>query len=152
MQLFESPSSAQLYFKNPHGVAEDGMKKVIVTPEFAHYPKQWHFSPGLDTGEFIFLSGITGTRADLGIAADSESQFREAFRILKANLVQAGLNLCNIVEITTYHVDLKQHLRAFMKVKDEFIFEPYPAWTAIGVSELISDGALVEIRAIARRG
>jgi enamine deaminase RidA (YjgF/YER057c/UK114 family) len=128
------------------------MKKVIVTPEFAHYPKNWHFSPGLDTGEFVFFSGITGTRADSSIAGDSELQFREAFRILQANVVQAGLEVCDIVEITTYHVDLKRHLSAFMKVKDEFISEPYPAWTAIGVSELISEGALVEIRAIARRG
>jgi enamine deaminase RidA (YjgF/YER057c/UK114 family) len=128
------------------------MKKVIVTPEFAHYPKNWHFSPGLDTGEFVFFSGITGARADLSIATDSESQFREAFRILKANVAQAGLEVCDIVEITTYHVDLRRHLSAFMKVKDEFISEPYPAWTAIGVSELISEGALVEIRAIARRG
>jgi hypothetical protein len=39
-----------------------------------------------------------------------------------------------------------------MNVKDEFMFEPYAAWTAIGVSELISEVALVEIRAIARRG
>jgi hypothetical protein len=38
-----------------------------------------------------------------------------------------------------------------MKVKDEFIADPYRAWTAIGVSELITAGALVEIRAIARR-
>jgi enamine deaminase RidA (YjgF/YER057c/UK114 family) len=71
---------------------------------------------------------------------------------LKANVAQAGLEVCDIVEITTYHVDLKRHLSAFMKVKDEFISEPYPAWTAIGVSELISEGALVGIRAIARRG
>lgn len=44
------------------------------------------------------------------------------------------------------------HLGAFVKVKDEFIAEPYPAWTAIGVSELLTDGALAEIRAIAKRG
>jgi enamine deaminase RidA (YjgF/YER057c/UK114 family) len=43
-------------------------------------------------------------------------------------------------------------LGAFVKVKDEFIAEPYPAWTAIGVSELLTDGALAEIRAIAKRG
>jgi enamine deaminase RidA (YjgF/YER057c/UK114 family) len=67
-------------------------------------------------------------------------------------LVQAGIEACNIVEITTYHVGLKQHLGAFVKAKDEFIAEPYPAWTAIGVSELLTDGALGEIRAIAKRG
>jgi enamine deaminase RidA (YjgF/YER057c/UK114 family) len=70
---------------------------------------------------------------------------------LRSNLLQAGIEVRNVVEITTYHVGLNQHLSAFVKVKDEFIAEPYPAWTAIGVSELITDGALVEIRAIAKR-
>ena len=36
-----------------------------------------------------------------------------------------------------------------MRVKDRYILEPYPAWTAIGVSELIVPGGLMEIRAIA---
>jgi enamine deaminase RidA (YjgF/YER057c/UK114 family) len=130
----------------------DCMRKVILTPEFAHYPRDWHFSPGIDTGDFVFLSGITGTHPDNTIAADPETQFRDAFRFLRSNLLQAGIEIRNIVEITTYHVGLKQHLGAFVKVKDEFIAEPYPAWTAIGVSELLTAGALAEIRAIAKRG
>lgn len=40
------------------------MHTVIVTPEFASFPRDWHFSPGLDTGDFVYFSGITGTRAD----------------------------------------------------------------------------------------
>jgi enamine deaminase RidA (YjgF/YER057c/UK114 family) len=38
-----------------------------------------------------------------------------------------------------------------MRVKDAFVFAPYPAWTAIGITELITEGALIEIRVIARR-
>lgn len=127
------------------------MHNVIVTEEFSHYPSEWHFSPGLDTGDFVFFSGITGTRPDQSIATDPETQFHEAFRILEANLIQAALTMSDVVEITTYHVELKRHLRAFMIVKDRYLSEPYPAWTAVGVSELITDGALVEIRAIAKR-
>ncbi len=129
----------------------DVMRRVIVLPEFAHYPRDWHFSPGIETGDFVFFSGITGTRPDDSIVPDPETQFHDAFSILTNNLIQAGLELPTIVELTTYHVGLRQHLNAFIKVKDKFIAEPYPAWTAIGVSELISDGALAEIRAIARR-
>ncbi len=76
------------------------MHNVIVTPEFANYPSDWHFSPGLDTGDFVFFSGISGTRSDLSIAADPETQFREAFRILQANLVQARLAMSDVVERT----------------------------------------------------
>lgn len=51
--------------------------------------------------------------------------------------------------MTTYHVDLRQHLDAFVEVKDRHIVAPYPAWSAIGVAQLTTEGALVEIRAIA---
>ena len=83
----------------------DFMRKVILTPEFAHYPRDWHFSPGIDTGDFVFLSGITGTRPDHTIAADPERQVRDAFSFVRSNLLQAGIELRNIVEITTYYVD-----------------------------------------------
>jgi enamine deaminase RidA (YjgF/YER057c/UK114 family) len=68
-----------------------------------------------------------------------------------ATLRVAGLAFEHVVEMTTCHVGLRSHLNAFIKVKDEFVSEPYPAWTAIGVTELITEGALVEIRAIAKR-
>jgi enamine deaminase RidA (YjgF/YER057c/UK114 family) len=61
------------------------------------------------------------------------------------------MDLSHVVEMTSYHVGLRKHLDTFIKVKDEFIVEPYPAWTAVGVGELITAGTLVEIRVIARR-
>jgi len=58
----------------------------------------------------------------------------------------------NIVEYTTFHVGLSSHLADFMKVRDEFIKEPWPAWTAIGVSELAAPGGRLEIRVLAEAG
>jgi len=48
-------------------------------------------------------------------------------------------------------VDLRKNLGAFIKVKDEFIKPPYPAWSCIGTTELITEGTLVEVRVICRR-
>jgi enamine deaminase RidA (YjgF/YER057c/UK114 family) len=127
------------------------MRKMLVPPEFAAVPDQWHFAPVLDTGEFVFLSGITGVHADLWVSDDPEVQFRDTFRFLARHLETAGLTLKHIVEMTTYHVGLREYLKTFQQVKDEFITTPYPAWTAIGVSELITQGTLVEIRVIAKR-
>jgi enamine deaminase RidA (YjgF/YER057c/UK114 family) len=127
------------------------MKRTMTAPNFAHFPGDWHLSPVLDTGDFVFFSGITGTHPDLSVATDPTAQFRDTFRFLLANLRVAGLAFEHVVEMTTYHVELRRHLNAFMKIKDEFISEPYPAWTAIGVTELITEGTLVEIRAIAKR-
>ena len=126
-------------------------KKVIVTPEFVHFPNDWHLSPGVDDGRYVFFSGVTGTRPDLRVSSDPETQFRETFQFLKNNLAQAGLDFDDVVEMTTYHVRLREHLDKFVKVKDEFVSHPFPAWTAVGVSELITEDTLVEIRVIAKR-
>lgn len=126
------------------------MKKTLAAPEFAHYPQEWHFSPVLLSGDFAFFSGQTGTHPDGSVSPDPEQQFRDAFRFLGANLAAADLGFGDIVEMTTYHVELRRHLEVFIKVKDEHIKEPYPAWSAIGVTGLITEGALVEIRIIAR--
>ena len=42
------------------------------------------------------------------------------------------------------------NLEAFMAVKDRYVKAPYPAWTAIGITELAIPGGLVEIRVTAR--
>ena len=127
------------------------MKATLTPPAFAHFIEDWHFSPVLDTGDFVFLSGITGARADLTVAADPETQIRDAFQFAKEHLGAANLTFDDVVEMTTYHVDLRDHLATFMRVKDDYVSAPYPAWTAIGVSQLITEGTIVEIRLIARR-
>ena len=126
-------------------------KRVIVTPEFQHFPTDWHLSPGIDDGDYVFFSGITGTQPDLSVSSDPETQFRDTFQFLERNLAQAGLKFDDVVEMTTYHVGLREYLTTCMKVKDEFVSSPFPAWTAIGVSELITEGTLIEIRVIAKR-
>lgn len=127
------------------------MKKKSVVPAgmSAKYDK-WHFSPAVESGGFLFVSGCTGTRADGTNATDVKEQFRQAFRNVEMALVEAGLSFSDVVEMITYHIGLKDHFYDFMQVKDEFIDEPYPAWTAIGVSELAADGAVIEIKVTAK--
>jgi enamine deaminase RidA (YjgF/YER057c/UK114 family) len=127
------------------------MRKVIVAPEFPHYPSDWHFSPAIEVSGFVFFSGITGVRPDQSVASDPRTQFGDVFRFLGMHLRAAGLGFEHIVDITTYHVDLRKHLADFMAIKDVYIHEPYPTWTAVGISELITPEALVEARIIAKR-
>jgi enamine deaminase RidA (YjgF/YER057c/UK114 family) len=128
------------------------MRKVIVAPEFPDYARDWHFAPALETGGFVYFSGITGVRPDRTLASDAPTQFRDAFRFVEMHLRASGLGFENVVDMTTYHVELRKHLADFVRIKDEFVHEPYPTWTAVGISELITPGALVEIRVIASRG
>jgi enamine deaminase RidA (YjgF/YER057c/UK114 family) len=127
------------------------MRKMLMPREFSSIPEQWHFAPILDTGEFVFLSGITGVHPDGSLSDDPETQFRDTFEFVEMHLETAGLRFDDVVEMTTYHVGLRKHLNAFTKVKDEFVRMPYFAWTAIGVTELITEGTLLEIRIIANR-
>ena len=127
------------------------MRKMLVPREFSKAPDQWHFAPILDTGEFVFLSGITGVHPDLSLSDDPETQFRDAFKFVATHLETAGLHFGHMVEMTTYHLELRKHLNPFIKIKVEFVRTPCPAWTAIGVTELITEGTLLEIRVIATR-
>ncbi len=127
------------------------MKKTIVPKQFSHYYNDWHFAPAVEVDKFVFFSGVTGTRPDRSISSDPETQFRDAFETVLLYLAEAGLSFNDVVDMTTYHVGLRKHLEIFKKVKDEFVKEPYPTWTAIGVAELITKAALVEIRVVACR-
>ena len=84
------------------------------------------------------------------VPAQPTAQFEQAFAHLRTYLEAAGASVGDVLEMTTYHVGLRRHLEEFRAVKDRHIGPPYPAWSAIGVSELITEGALVEIRVIAR--
>ena len=122
-----------------------------LVPELRSFEEQWHFSHGVASSGLLFLSGVTGTNADGDVSPDPREQFEQAFAHLKLYLTAAGATMSSIVEMTSYHVDLRKHLADFVAVKDRHIHRPYPAWSAIGVSELITPGALVELRIVASR-
>lgn len=109
----------------------------------------FHFAPGMRTNGKTYCSGVIGVGADGKASLDPETQFRDAFEGVKNVLAAAGLTFENIVDITTFHVGLNENLGTFMKVKDEYVKEPYPAWTAIGCVELAVPGGIVEIQVTA---
>ena len=122
----------------------------IIVPALARFEHDWHFSHAVRLDGVLFLSGVTGTDEDGSVPTDPSEQFERAFLHLRLYLEAAHASLRDIVEMTTYHVSLREHLDAFAAVKDRHIQRPFPAWSAIGVSELITPGALVELRVIAR--
>ena len=123
-------------------------RDVIVPKEDRASYDNFHFAPAVRTGDLVLLSGQIGA-AGSGVPDSAEEEFRLAWQGVGRVLAAAGLGFEDLVEITTYHVNLQQHLGTFMKVKDEFVSEPWPAWTAIGITELAIPGARVEIRVTA---
>ncbi len=111
----------------------------------------WHYSNAVVSNGFVFISGCTGVDKDGRCAADPSNQIKQAFDNVSAALALAGLDFSDVVDLTTYHVELQQQIAIFRQIKDQYIHAPYPAWTAIGITELAAEHAIVEIKAIARQ-
>ncbi|WP_300396850.1 RidA family protein [Henriciella sp.] len=126
-------------------------RSVVPTSMRADYT-EYHFSPGFEAGGFLFIAGQIGLDENGAAPEDAAEQARIAFTAMGEVLAEAGLDFTDIVSLTSHHVgDVDRILEWFPKVKDEFIVEPYPAWTAVGVSGLAIPGLVVEITAIAQR-
>ena len=124
-------------------------RDVIVPDGQEALYQQFHFAQAARHGDLVICSGQIGTGTDGKVPGDPKEDFRNAWRSVGVVLEAAGLGYENIIEYTTFHVGLQEHMAEFMEVRDEFIKEPWPAWTAIGVTELAVPGARVEIRATA---
>ncbi len=112
---------------------------------------QFHVAQAVRSGDFVFCSGQIGSDGSGGVPEAALDEFRLAWKAVGTVLAAAGLDFKDIVECTTYHVGLNEHLASFMKARDEVLSEPWPAWTAIGISELAVPGGRVEIRVVACR-
>ena len=120
------------------------MTRNVILPEKSKGQyKAYHFAPAVRHNDLIICSGQIGA-GEKGIPASAEEEFRNAWNGIGAVLKEAGVGYEDIIEYTSFHVGLQEHMRAFMKVRDEFISEPWPAWTAIGCTELAIPGARAE--------
>ena len=64
-------------------------------------------------------------------------------------LAAAGASLKNVVMLRVYFVHLARDLPAYRKVRKEYLSKPYPASTALGVTELAHPDLKIEIEAVA---
>jgi enamine deaminase RidA (YjgF/YER057c/UK114 family) len=118
----------------------------VIVPESARKTyENWHYAPAVRHEDLIFFSGV------IGHGDTAEDEFRNAWQALGEVLLEAGVGFEDIIDSTLYIVDLAEHAAAMAKVKDEFIKEPYPASTWIGVSSLVIPGTRAEIKVTARR-
>lgn len=125
------------------------MAKALFPPGSQARSQELRLSPGIFSGNHVFVTGMSGSRANGTMPPDPDVQFRNAFDKIGLVLNQAGLSFGSIVEMTSYHIGLRGHFELFEQVRAGYVKEPYPAWTAVEVAGLRRVGALVEIRVIA---
>ncbi len=131
------------------GQGTSDKKKILVNPPGTEQIyKRMQFSQAVRVGDVVWVSGQVGMD-ELGTVGEGiDAQSRLAFKNLERVLAEAGASLVDVVELITFHTAMSD-IRGFSKVKAGFIPENFPAWTAVGVKELVMPQLLVEIRATA---
>lgn len=124
-------------------------KRAIMPPAMRAAAERANMSPAILSGNHLFLTGSTGGDADGQMPADPATQMRNAFGKIGIILQEAGLSFDAVVEMTSYHVGLRDHFEIFDAIRLELFEAPYPAWTAVEVAGLRREGAIVEIRIVA---
>jgi len=123
-------------------------REIIIPKGMEIFVDKFHYSPAVKVDNTLYISGQLGRDENLQVIEDAEAQYTQAFENLKAVLAAAGATLENVVDLVTYHTDMRDIMR-FMKVKNRYFTKDYPAWTAIGVSALAMPGLLAELKATA---
>ena len=128
------PLDAVLMSENPAGRA---------------FQERYGYADAVIAGDTVYLSGVV-----VGLAegeTDMVAAYDRAFRAIGATLARAGVGWADVVDITSFHTDVKAQLDAMATAKARYVKAPFPAWTAIGVSRLLPDRGITEIKIIAHR-
>jgi 2-aminomuconate deaminase len=110
-------------------------------------------------GDFLFVSGTSARRADNTIAGaevdelgttqlDIRAQTKAVFENVRDTLKNVGARLEDLVEVTTYLVNMND-FAGYNEVYGEFFDYDGPARTTVAVHQLPHPHLLIEIRAMA---
>jgi len=124
-------------------------RQIIVPDGMRLIYERAGYAPAVKVGKTLYCAGQVGRTPELSVIEDPEQQFLAAWDNLRVVLEAGGCQFEDVVEMTTYHVDMHRHMPIFRRVKDKVFPRSTCAWTCIGVSELARPGLLVEIKCVA---
>lgn len=124
-------------------------RELIVPPTMQRIVERASYIPAVKVGATVFCAGQVGRTVDLEVIADPEAQFLACWENLRVVLEASGCLFEDVVDMTTYHVQMSAHMPVFRAVKNRVFPHGTCAWTSIGVSELAHPGLLVEIKCVA---
>lgn len=126
-----------------------GQRRDIIPPGMENIFERFRYAPGVLVDDTLYIAGQVGRNEKLEVVQGTEAQFVQAFENVAKVLRAAGASFDDVVEMVTYHVDMRD-LALFMEVKNRYFTQRVPAWTGIGVTALAMPGLLVEIKCTAR--
>ena len=106
------------------------------------------YSQAIQVGNMMYTSGQIGLDPSTSelVSPNTEQQARQAFTNLQAVVEQAGASLAQVVKFTLFLTDLSEFAQV-NAIMQEFVPEPYPARSTVGVASL-PKGARFEVEAI----
>ena len=124
-------------------------RTCIIPPGMEAVYDNIHYAPAVRVGNTLYISGQIGRDEAMQLVEEKEAQFVQVFENLKKVLTAAGAAFTDIVDVTSFHTDMRD-LPLYMKVRDRYFTGNYPAWTAIGAASLGGQpGYLLEVKAVA---
>jgi 2-iminobutanoate/2-iminopropanoate deaminase len=89
------------------------------------------FSPGIQSGDYVFISGQASVDKQGNIVVDTfAGECRRSFENLRIILEAAGLGFGDVIQVRNY-VGKQEYLAEFNAIYKEFFNEPYPARTTL---------------------
>lgn len=133
--------------------AHAGEPKQTLMPESAEgraFQEMAGFSDAVVHGDTIHLSGVVAGPAP---GEDSLTPgYERAFARLDAIIRRLGATWDDVLVFDTFHKGpVAAQVEALLPVKNRYIKAPFPTWTAVGVSDLYSPGAVTEIKLTLRK-
>lgn len=125
----------------------------FINPKSLHATRGYsHIVETSSPSRTIYLAGQLGRTLDgqfAGAPGDFRAQAVQTFENIKTALAEVGATFAHVVKLNTYFVDIGQ-IPVYLEVRNRYVnTDAPPASTAIQISKLAHDGALIEIEAIA---
>jgi 3-hydroxyisobutyrate dehydrogenase len=111
------------------------------------------YSHAIRCGDTVYTSGQVAMDADGNVVGvgDIAAQVKQVFKNLDLVLESAGARRDQIVKMNVFLTDMDARA-AVSKARREYVAEPHPASTLIGVNALAHPDLLVEVDAVAVLG
>ena len=103
-----------------------------------------HYCHSVRAGNFVWVSGVVGMRADGSIPVDTVAQFDIAMDAMDACLREAGGKPEHVVKVQVFMTDISERA-AINPRRIEYFGEHLPASTLVEVSALVDSRMKVEI-------
>lgn len=110
--------------------------------------EQWGYADAVLSGDTAYLSGMIAVLKEG--EKTPEAAYERMFTLFDQRLRKIGCTWDDVVEITSFHTDLPAQMPFFLAVKSKYVQRPFPAWTAVGVTRLIADTGVTEMKLVAR--